>query len=174
VEQNQEIGLDFFVDKLTNSIENVLTGETFDTEIVQLTSKNLNIIKKQKWQFNWKSELEDQSKFVFKLSTVHNPEIIQGLLSIEDKSDHIFMHLIESAKFNKGKQKVYLGVPGNLIAFACKFSVDKGYDGFLAFDAKTALIQHYIETLGAKQFRGQRMFIDTNAALKLIAQYFKS
>jgi len=40
--------------------------------------------------------------------------------------DHIFMHLIESAKFNKGKSKVYLGVPENLVAFACKVSVDKG------------------------------------------------
>jgi hypothetical protein len=44
------------------------------------------------------------------------------------------MHLIESAKFNKDKDKVYLGVPGNLVAYACKVSVDKGYHGFLAFD----------------------------------------
>lgn len=50
------------------------------------------------------------------------------------------MHFIESATFNKGKIKVYLGVPGNLVAFACKVSVDKGYEGFIAFDAKTALI----------------------------------
>lgn len=84
------------------------------------------------------------------------------------------MHLIESSKFNKGKTKVYLGVPGNLVAYACKVSVDKGYDGFLAFDAKTALVKHYQEALGATHFRGQRMFIETNAGLKLIAQYFKS
>lgn len=84
------------------------------------------------------------------------------------------MHLIESAKFNKGKSKVYFGVPGNLIAFACKVSVDKGYDGFLAFDAKSALIQHYQESLYATHFRGLRMFIEPNAALKLISHYFKS
>ena len=84
------------------------------------------------------------------------------------------MHLIESAKFNKGKTKVYLGVPGNLVAFACKVSVDKGYEGFLAFDAKTALIKHYEQSLHATHFRGLRMFIETSAALKLISQYFKS
>lgn len=83
------------------------------------------------------------------------------------------MHLIESSKFNKGKGKVYLGVPGNLVAFACKVSLEKGYDGFVAFDAKTSLIKHYQETLGASYFRGQRMFIDTGAAMKLITQYFK-
>jgi len=45
------------------------------------------------------------------------------------------MHLIESVKFNKGKLKIYAGVPGNLVAFACKRSFDKGYEGYLAFDA---------------------------------------
>jgi hypothetical protein len=84
------------------------------------------------------------------------------------------MHLIESAKFNKQKDKVYAGVPGNLIAFACKISVDKGYQGFIAFDAKSVLIKHYQETLFATHFRGLRMFIETTAAMRLISQYFKT
>ncbi len=33
--------------------------------------------------------------------------------------------LIVSAKFNKGKNKIYAGVPGNLVAFACKMAFDK-------------------------------------------------
>ena len=108
------------------------------------------------------------------MTTVNNPTIIQGLVSIEDKQDHVFMHLIESAKFNKGKRKVYFGVPGNLVAYACKISVDKSFDGFLAFDAKSALIKHYQESLHATHFRGLRMFIEPSAAIKLISQYFKS
>lgn len=167
-------GLDFLVDKLTNSIENLATGEVFDTEILRLTEQESKQIKKSEWQFNWSKELRDKTKEVYKLNTVNNPTIIQGLISIEDKQDHIFMHLIESSKFNKGDGKIYLGVPGNLVAFACKVSMNKGYQGFLAFDAKTALIRHYEETLGATHFRGLRMFIETAAALKLISQYFKS
>ena len=166
--------LDFVIDKLTNSIENTTTGEVFDTVVVQLTLRDLSRIPKSDWQFDWAKEIKDKTKDVYKLTTVNNPTIIQGLLSLEDKQDHIFMHLIESSKFNKGKDKVYLGVPGNLVAFACKISVDKGYQGFLAFDAKTALIKHYQETLQATHFRGLRMFIDTDAALRLISQYFKS
>ncbi len=167
-------GLDFVVDKLTNSIENTSTGEVFDTVIVRMTNNDVNQIKKTAWQFDWGNEVKDTTKEVYKLTTINNPTIIQGLLSIEDKQDHIFMHLIESAKFNKQKNKVYVGVPGNLVAYACKVSVDKGYQGFLAFDAKSTLIKHYEETLGATHFRGLRMFIETNAALRLISKYFKS
>ena len=166
--------LDFVIDKLTNSIENTSTGEVFDTIVVRLTTMDLKIINKSEWQFDWSKELNDKTKEVYKLTTEHNPTIIQGLLSIEDKEDHIFMHLIESSKFNKGKNKIYLGVPGNLVAFACKISVDRGFEGFVAFDAKSALIKHYQETLHATHFRGLRMFIETKAALRLISQYYKS
>ncbi|MVM30779.1 hypothetical protein GO755_12125 [Spirosoma sp. HMF4905] len=170
----QQPGLSFEIDKLTNSIENTLTGEVFDTEIVKLIDGDKKYVRKADWEFNWHKELKDETKAVYKLTTVNNPLIIQGLLSIEDKQDHIFMHLIESARFNKGKNKAYYGVPGNLVAYACKVSVDKGYEGFLAFDAKSALIKHYQESLHATHFRGLRMFIETRAALRLIAQYFKS
>lgn len=83
------------------------------------------------------------------------------------------MHLIESAKFNKGVDKIYLGVPGNLVAFACKVSLEKGYDGYVAFDSKTVLIEHYKQILGATHLIRQRMFIDPVAAQKLILRYFK-
>ena len=166
--------LDFEIDKLTNSIENTSTAEVFDTVVVRLTSKDLRFIPKSAWQFDWSNELNDTSKEGYDLTRVSYRASSGGLLSIEDKEDHIFMHLIESSKFNKGKDKVYVGVPGNLVAFACKLSFDKGYQGFLAFDAKTALIKHYQETLHATHFRGLRMFIETTAALRLISKYFKS
>jgi len=174
VKKHKQKGLDFIVDKLTNSIENIQTGEVFDTIIIRLTSADHNLIKKTDWRFDWLKEVKDKTKESYKLTTVNNPNIIQGLVSIEDKQDHIFMHLIESAKFNVGKNKAYVGVPANLIAFACKVSFDKGYEGFVAFDAKTALIKHYEESLHATHFRGLRMFIDTSAALRLISHYFKN
>ena len=128
--------LDLEIDKLTNSIENTLSGEVFDTEIKRLSKVDLKVIKRADWQFNWKLELRSDENEVYKLTTVNNPTIIQGLLSIGDKEDHIFMHLIESTKFNKGKDKLYLGVPGNLVALACKVSVERGYNGYVAFDGK--------------------------------------
>lgn len=165
--------LDFVIDKLTNSIENVVTGEVFDTDITRLSEKEVKLIVRKDWQFNWRKEITDKTKEVYKLSTTSNPTIIQGLISIENKDDHLFMHLIESSKFNKGKGKVYFGIPGNLVAFACKVSREKGHDGFVAFDSKSALISHYIEILGATQLRGQRMYLDNLAADRLIEKYFK-
>lgn len=167
-------GLSVEIDKLTNSIENAYTGEVFDTEITLIEKYNINEIKNTEWVFNWKKEFNDTSKEIFKLTTINNPSIILGLVSIEDKHDHIFMHLIESSGFNKGKLKMYLGIPGNLVAFACKLSFERGYKGYIAFDAKTALIRHYEETLGATHFRGVRMFIQPSSAAKLISKYFKS
>jgi hypothetical protein len=166
--------IDVEIDKLTNSIENTLTGEVFDTEVTQLKLADTRQIKKKEWVFDWVKEIKDEGKYVYKLTTVSNPDIMQGLISLEYKDDHIFMHLIENAKFNKGRNKVYFGVPGNLVAFACKLSFDKGQDGFLAFDAKSALIKHYEESLGAIQFKGLRMVINSQAAIKLVRQYFKN
>ncbi len=167
------IYLDFEVDKLTNSIENAISGEVFDTLTVKLKPEDGKSIKKVEWVFNWNNELKDKTKQVYKLTTVSNPTIIHGLISLTDKGDHIYMHLIENAKFNKGKNKLYKGVAGNLVAFGCKMSFEKNYDGVVSFIAKTQLVTHYEQTLGAKLFGGNRMFIDTKEAFILTTKYFK-
>ena len=171
----KETKLEFIVDKLTNSIENIQSGDSFQTEVSLLASTELkNIIKKNGWNFDWKTEFKQAQKDVYKLTIVNNPNIIQGLVSLEVKSDHVYMHLIESAPFNIGINKVYLGVPGNLIAFACKLSFQRGGEGYVSFIAKTKLIDHYIKTLGAVHFGGHLMVITTETALKLIGKYYTS
>lgn len=171
VKKRKETGLDFEVDKLTNSIENAISGEVFETLVIQINDSKL--IKRTDWAFDWQGESKDKNKTVYGLATISNPNIIQGIISITDKGDHVFMDLIESAKFNKGKKKLYKGVAGNLIAFICKTSFEKGYDGVVSFVAKTQLIDHYRLTLGAKIFSGNRMYIDTGEAYALTSKYFK-
>jgi len=107
------------------------------------------------------------------LTTANNPTVTHGLLSLIDKGDHIFMDYIESEIFNKGKNKLYRGVAGNLVAFACKMSFELNYEGVVSFIAKTQLIAHYEQTLGAKIFGGNRIFIDTKEAFILTTKYFK-
>jgi hypothetical protein len=173
--KTNKLGLDFIVDKLTNSIENVVTGDSFATDISVLTQQDLKTIsKKNGWLFNWKEECKEPARDVFKLTIVNNPSIIQGLISLEVKEDHVYMHLVENAPLNKGKAKVYSGVAGNLVAFACKLSFQRGHDGNVAFLSKTQLIEHYEKTLGAFHFGGRVMIIEEHAALKLIRKYFKN
>jgi hypothetical protein len=71
-------------------------------------------------------------------------------------------------------QKLYLGVPGNLVAFACKISFQRGFEGFLSFLARTKLIAHYEKNLGAHHVGNQLMIIPTLVAQKLVDTYFKS
>jgi hypothetical protein len=175
VNKRKAIGLDFEIDELTNSIQNTISGDSFPTDISRLSRTDIKqITRKNKWNFNWKTEFDDNAKEVYKLTITNNPNIIQGLLSLTMESDHVFMNLVESAPFNIGKNKLYEGVAGNLVAYSCKVSFQKGFDGFVAFDAKTKLINHYEKTLGAYHFGGQRMIIPTHSAQFLIDRYFKS
>jgi hypothetical protein len=175
VKTHKKVALDFEVDFLTNSIRNVVSGDSFATEVSRLTKADLKqITKKNGWAFNWKIEFDDNAKEVYKLTIVNNPTIVQGLLSFTIEPDHIYMDLLESSSFNRGKNKVYEGVAGNLVAYACKVSFQQGFEGFISFTAKTKLIEHYIKTLDATLFRGQLMIINTNAANKLIDKYFKN
>jgi hypothetical protein len=173
VKKLQNSGLNFIIDKLTNSIQNVVTGDNFATDISLITMVDLRTVtKKNNWQFDWKWEFKQPQRDVYKLTIVNNQSVIQGLISLEIKSDHVYMHLVESAPFNKGKTKVYAGVPGNLVAFACKLAFQRGQEGNVSFFSKTELVQHYIDTLGAMHVGGRIMIIDTIAALKLINKYF--
>ena len=174
MKQRKGIALDFIIDKLTNSVENVHTGDSFATEVSLLTSADVKTIgQKNGWLFDWKYELKQPAREVYKLTIVHNPAIIQGLVSLEMREDHVYMHLVESAPFNKGREKIYAGVPGNLVAFACRLSFQRGFGGNVSFISKTQLVGHYVKTLGAFHFGGRVMIIETDAALKLIDRYFK-
>ena len=164
----------FIIDRLTNSILNTVSGDSFQTDVIRLGKQDLILISKNKgWNFNWKAEFVDIKKEVYKLTIVNNPLIIQGLLSITIEQGYIFINLLESASFNIGKRKIYEGVAGNLVAYACKVSFQKGYEGYVAFTAKTKLIAHYEQTLGALHFKNQRMIIETKSAKILVDKYFK-
>lgn len=165
--------IDIEIDKLTNSIENVITGDCFKTEIIHISEFDLKeISKKNKWLFNWKSEFKSPDRDMYKLVISGNESIIQGLISLTEKQDHVYVHLIESAPFNMGKNKVYVGVPGNLFAFACKVSFHRGFDGYVAFTAKTQLIEHYTKTLNERIISGNLMVINSFSAMELINKYF--
>ena len=153
----------------------MITGDSFATDISLLTLNDLKAITaKNKWLFDWKAEFARPERDVYKLTIVNNTTIIQGLLSLEVKIDHVYMHLLESSPFNKGNEKVYSGVPGNLVAYACKLSFQRGQEGNVSFISKTQLVEHYEKTLGAFHFGGRIMIIETQSALKLINKYFKN
>ena len=158
----------------SHSIENVVSGDSFPTEISLLAKNDLKqLTKKNGWNFSWAVEYKNPTKDVYKLTIVQNPANIQGVVSLSIERDHVFVHLLESAPFNIGKGKVYSGVPGNLMAYACKISFLNGLEGYVGFTSKVKLIPHYEKTLRAVHVGGQRMIIFPNSAQFLINKYFK-
>ena len=108
MKKDKTIHLDFVIDKLTDSIQNTISGDSFQTEISRLTRADLKkVTTKSGWNFNWKQELDNNSREVFKLTITNNPNIIQGLLSFTINPDHLYMNLLESAPFNLGHKKLY-------------------------------------------------------------------
>lgn len=79
MEKDKKVGLDFEVNKLTNSIENIVTGDSFPTEVSVLEKSDLrSVSKSRKWLFDWREEYKNPIREVYKLTIVGNPRVIQG------------------------------------------------------------------------------------------------
>jgi len=53
----KKIGQGFIIDRLTDSILNTISGDSFQTEISTLKKSDLkNILKNNGWNFDWKTE----------------------------------------------------------------------------------------------------------------------
>ena len=165
--------VDIVIDKLTPCLEHRLSGEMYDTEVRLLTKSDLPEL--SEWGFQWKNyfSVEFKSAEIYKL-IIKGQDRIEGIVFLEDKKDHVFVHLVENAPWNiGGNKKEFLGVGAHLFAIACRQSLDLGYDGYVAFDAKTDLIKHYQEELAAELYGRRRMIIDDHAAHLLIEKYMK-
>lgn len=65
------------IDKLTNSIVNTISGDSFSTDVHSVTKTDLkNTIKKNGWLFNWGDEFKLSDRQVYKLTIRNNPKII--------------------------------------------------------------------------------------------------
>lgn len=168
-------GLDFIIDKLTNSIERRDTRESQRTSIVMTSAKEIGAVhKKDGWSFNWKKEFKLGDRQLYKL-TLEGDNKIQGLISLEPRphDKYIEMHLIECAPHNLGCNREFIGVAGNMVAFGCRMSFELGFEGYVCFTAKTKLIDHYIKTLGAQVLNNTgRMTILPTASKILVSSYY--
>ena len=168
-EQKQAVSVE--IDRLTNSIIEIVSGKVCETEFAEVSPTEIN---REDWLFDWKLEIKGKGNAVFKMTTIDHKNIIQGLVSLTTRNGFVFVNLVENAKFNKGREKRFEGVGGNLFAFACKHSNDLGFGGCISFISKSSLIEYYCNALGAISLKGQRMVIMENEAQILINRYFKN
>lgn len=161
------------IDKLTDCLVNAVTGENVKThyEAAIITAREAKRLKDEGWNFQW-DETQHKGYNVYKLF-VEEEDALQGLISFRDdvKSLYVDVDIVESAPHNIGSRGKYVGVGGHLFAIACKHSFERNFDGFVAFTAKTNLIEYYKESLGATQLVGSRMAIETPMAKYLVDKY---
>ena len=87
--------IDVRIDKLTNSILNTISGDSFLTEVTATGKSDFKTVtKKNDWNFNWSAEFKMHDRKVYKLTIKDNLNIIQGLASISDYHDHFYLHLV--------------------------------------------------------------------------------
>jgi hypothetical protein len=164
-----------FIDKITSSIEEVASGQSFDTHVQPVTEADLKAVTtKAGWLFNWKAEArEKDGRELFKLVTLKQPDTVQCLISCRKAAGYYFIPLIETAPHNFGRFKSYYGAPANMVAFVCKLSFEAGFGGVVSFTPKTRLIRHYKGSLGAVLINKIDMAIYTKNAQNLVNSYYK-
>ncbi len=154
----------------SNSILHRQSGRLLETSVSKISEGEMAQLAGG-WLFDWKQEVASYD--VYKLVLAEDPAKVQGLISLEERRGYFHVYLVESAPHNRGLNKEHEGAAGNLFAFACLRSHEKGYGGYTSFEAKTALIAHYQKTLGARRIGNSiRMYIDETRALQLIQTYF--
>lgn len=151
-------------------------GEPYPVLFQRLSSIDDDVINKERgWEkdFNWRIYFDYPSVEVYKL-TVKGDYKIQGLIALEPKDGYIEVHLVESAPHNRGNSREFCDIGAHLFAFACKQSMELGFDGYLVFTAKTPLMHHYIHALHAVPINQiGRMMINESGAERLIALYLE-
>jgi len=79
VAKTSKYHLSVHIDKLTNSILNTISGDSFPTEINQIGSNDLkNVSKKNGWNFNWGAEFKLADRKVYKLTITGNANVIRA------------------------------------------------------------------------------------------------
>lgn len=161
--------IDIIIDKLTNCLNERISGKVVNTNYKKRNSK-VSRTETKNWKFDW--TIADKDDYDVYELFVDGSDIVQGRIALKIDGGVADVKLVESAPHNFGNKGKYEGVGGHLFAIACKISLEAGCDGVVAFTSKTGLINYYQEKIGAEVFQGQRMIIWEVNANKLMEQCF--
>lgn len=173
--------LDLMIDEVTPCLRRVDNGEIVKTKVERVDISQLNL---REWEFDW-SDASLKECEIYALQ-VEGDGRIHGLIACfpEDKDyKAVIVQLVEAAPFNnkhninnKSGRKEYEGVGAHLFAEAVKQSYAYGFEGYVFFRAKTLLISHYKEELGAEEIDGSKgtMVIRGISAKELYEKYYGS
>jgi hypothetical protein len=143
-------------------------GKEHKVKIEPLADKDYGKITKSRCFFDWRTEKENQ---VFKI-TFEGSDGILGLISLIEHTDkRVQINLLAVSKENRGKKKIYEGIAGNLIAWACREAVKQfGEDACVSLISKTKLVKYYMKEYGMIK-AGQSLFLSDEPLLIILEKY---
>ncbi|UZO79992.1 hypothetical protein NBT05_13680 [Aquimarina sp. ERC-38] len=153
-----------------------------DEAKILLITKNKNKLPSisSGWRFNFNKHSKKKEHKTYTLTTLINPDVVEGCLIINTKTDfHVYMAFVEVAPHNKGNKRMYDKVAGCLIAFACRQSFMNDKEGYVAFDVIEEKVEDEIKlmTLYSQKYNAVRlkntttMIILPEGSEKLITEY---
>ena len=146
----------FMIDELTPCLINTLTGETVQTEAVELKRKSFlsKFNSRNGWYVNWGKFGPGIRIFALVLSGTMD---IQGLVAVEPNPEYKAVHIVWACTaphnniWENGEQK-YKGVGGHLFAIASEISLMSGFDGTVYGEAMDGqILEYYIKHFGANR-----------------------
>lgn len=151
-----------------NVIETI-SGKKLYVEIKPIADGDYKALNKSRFFFDWKAEQEFE---VYKMQIIETNKII-GLISLEKIPEEWRVHirLLTVSKENRGKEKKYDKIAGNLIAFAAKIAI-KEFAEFacVSLRPKTQIAKHYIDKYNMR-LTGVTLSIEVPEILDLINYY---
>ena len=162
--------VDIVIDCFTDCLVERKSGKVYETEFVKvenpITSKRYI-----GWKFDW-SETQKSGYTIYELY-LSGKRRVEGRISLKLDGGVANIDIVETAPHNFGKDGEFIGVGAHLFAIACQISKDAGFDGYVAFTAKSTLLEYYSKMLGAKVVTGRRMYLDEAAAEILLNKYMR-
>ncbi|MEZ5106822.1 MAG: hypothetical protein R2757_20120 [Draconibacterium sp.] len=151
-----------------NIIE-ISTGEKHLVDILPVEIDEFKILRKDRYFFDWKIEKNHE---VYKLQIKGSSDIL-GLVSIENipQEWRIHIRLLTVSKENKGNEKRYDRITGNLIAFVAKIAIREfGELACVSLRPKSQIAQHYIDKYNMN-ITGMTLSIEVPEIIDLINLY---
>lgn len=151
------------------TITHIKEASEIDVVIERVREEDFKKMTKARFFFNWKTEKDNE---VYKLTLAGTDEIL-GLMSLVNYPDEqrYQINLLSVSKENRGKNKMYDGIAGNLIAYACRESIKAyGADACVSLHPKTELKAHYIAQYGMMD-AGMQVFVEGINLFRLLEKY---
>jgi len=150
-------------------ITDTSTGNEHLVEISSVKADEFKILHKNRYFFDWKIEKNQE---VYKLQIKGSGDIL-GLISIEriPQEWRIHIRLLTVSKENKGNEKKYDIIAGNLIAFVAKIAIrEYGELACVSLRPKSQIAQHYIDKYHMN-ITGMTLSIEVPEIIHLINLY---